>query len=134
MTKPFVNRGSIPKSPILCGRGSLFDLSSPKSIAPFIKATSTGTGISSIRKLALSKHSTTEGGGAGSHYLNALIQITLMKYFVIPLALLSAACAKQPDQISSANFVPNPYTRHSCKNLAQEKLNLSQSLEKLSAA
>lgn len=57
-----------------------------------------------------------------------------MKYFVIPLVLLSAACAKQPDQISAANIGPNPYTRHSCQNLAQEKVNLSQSLENLSAA
>ena len=55
--------------------------------------------------------------------------------YIIPFALLVvAACAKQPENIPAADIGPNPYLSFSCKSLAQEKLNLSQSLENLSAA
>jgi len=57
-----------------------------------------------------------------------------MRILAIVLVLTVAACAKQPDQISAVDIGPNPYLRHSCKNLAQEKLALEQNLANLSAA
>ncbi|WP_299872871.1 hypothetical protein [uncultured Sulfitobacter sp.] len=57
-----------------------------------------------------------------------------MRYMILTALMVATACAKQPENIPAADIGPNPYLRFSCKNLAQEKLNLSQSLENLSAA
>lgn len=57
-----------------------------------------------------------------------------MKYLVLPAILLIAACAKQPDQIAAADIGPNPYLTASCSQLASANLQLTQNLERLSAA
>jgi len=57
-----------------------------------------------------------------------------VKYLPIAMLVVLAGCAKQPEEIAAADIGPNPYLRVSCKSLAQEKNNLNQGLENLSAA
>ncbi len=57
-----------------------------------------------------------------------------MKRILVISLIFLAACAKQPEKIVAADIGPNPYTKLSCQQLAAERLNLEQALEKLSAS
>ncbi|WP_041670559.1 hypothetical protein [Cereibacter sphaeroides] len=49
------------------------------------------------------------------------------------LMILLAACAKQPDRIAAVEVGGDNYSRHNCRQLASERLAISQDLANLSA-
>lgn len=57
----------------------------------------------------------------------------MRRRFLAITLLLFVGCAKQPDQIPAADIGPNPYTRMSCSQLAEEEVKLDQALAALSA-
>jgi hypothetical protein len=56
-----------------------------------------------------------------------------LRYLILSAVVVLGACAKQPDAIPAADIGPNPYTGHSCKMLAQERVKVSNALANLSA-
>ena len=58
-----------------------------------------------------------------------------MKFTVVILssALLLAACAKAPDQIAAADIDDSAYVTKSCRDLAADRLQITQALDNLSA-
>jgi hypothetical protein len=52
---------------------------------------------------------------------------------LLPAIVLVAACAQNPDNIAAANIGSNEYRGHSCKNLAEAKVQHNQNLANLSA-
>jgi hypothetical protein len=56
-----------------------------------------------------------------------------MKFFLIPVFFLVAACAAAPENIAAVDVGPRAYQGFNCSQLAEAKVQYNQSLENLSA-
>lgn len=54
-------------------------------------------------------------------------------FIAIVLVVSIAACAKSPDKIAAVDVGGDAYSRHSCAQLASDKLKIEQDLANLSA-
>lgn len=67
------------------------------------------------------------------HLVEGAKAMKIMKILAVWAILVSAGCAKQPDQIAAVEVGSDAYARHSCSQLAAEELRVNQEVANLSA-